>query len=566
MDLLFENGKILTVDRGFSIAQSIAIAGDRIAAVGRSADLRALANPNTRIIDLRGRAVVPGLIDGHAHLDREGLKHVCPSLGCVRSIADIQDRIAALARQARPGEWIVTMPIGDPPAYFDVPGLLKEKRFPTRHELDEAAPDNPVYIRPIWGFWRHTLPLVSVANTQALRRAGIGRDTPAPAPAVTIERDRDGEPNGVFVEHTMMPVVELSLLRGMPGFTRAARARTLPAACRAYNAFGTTSVFEEHGVATELLQAYKDTLAAGELSVRAKLVMSPNWQVLPPDLPLDPFVQAWCGAIAEPALGNHFLGLTGILADISHAPDNAARLQAAPYTGWAGFNYDTALPRARAKELLLACARHGVRAVAIWPNMIDLFHEVHQEIPLNGRRWVYGHIATLTARDIDRIAEMELVLSAHTNRHVYKEGHLHRERLGPGREAEISPLRTLVERGLHLSLASDNVPVSLFYPLWQAVTRRSRYADEPIAPGEALTREQALRAATIDGAWLSFDETHKGSLEPGKLADLAVLDADPLTVPEDALRTIAAEMTVVGGRIVYERAPGEEPAQALAGL
>src|SRR5207302_1260612 len=107
-------------------------------------------------------------------------KTVFPSLGPVRSISDIQDRIAALARGKKPGEWIVTMPIGDPPYYWDVPGILAEGRLPNRHELDKAAPDNPVYIRPIWGFWRHTPPLVSVANSRALLEAGITRDTVAP--------------------------------------------------------------------------------------------------------------------------------------------------------------------------------------------------------------------------------------------------------------------------------------------------------------------------------------------------------------------------------------------------
>jgi predicted amidohydrolase YtcJ len=565
-DLLLLNGKVITVDCEFSIAEAIAVSGDRISAVGRSADLAPLAASARRVIDLKGRAVLPGLIDGHAHLDREGLKTVYPGLGRVRSIADIQARIAELARAAGPGEWIVTMPIGDAPAYFDVPGILKEGRYPTRHELDEAAPDNPVYIRPIWGFWRHTLPLVSIANTRALKLAGIDRHTPPPADVVTIERDRSGDPTGVFFENTLMSVVELTLMRAIPGFSRADRVRTLPISCRAYNAFGTTSVFEEHGAATELLQAYKDALRDDKLTVRAALVMSPNWKVLPENLPLGPFVQAWCGGISEPSLGNDFLRMTGILVDISHAPENAARALAAPYTGWAGFNYDTALPRDRAKELLLACARNDVRAVGIWPNAIDLFYEVHKEIPLTGRRWVYGHIATLTPQDIDKLEEMQLVLTSHTNRHIYKEGHLHLKRLGLDREGEISPLRTLVDRGLRVSLATDNVPVSLFYPLWQSIARRSRYTKEVIAAGEALTRAQAIRAATIDGAWLTFDEGRKGSIEPGKFADLAVLDADPLTVDEDSVRTIAAEITVLGGKVVYERLPGENPATALAGL
>src|SRR4029453_11481880 len=161
-DLVLRNGKIITVDRTFTIAESIAIAGDRVLAVGPNAAMAALTSLATRTIDLRGKTVIPGLIDGHAHMDREGLKSVYPTLGPVRSIRDIQNRIAELARVTPRGEWIVTMPIGDPPFYLNVPDILGEKRWPTRQELDAAAPNNPVFIRSIWGFWRHSLPLVSI--------------------------------------------------------------------------------------------------------------------------------------------------------------------------------------------------------------------------------------------------------------------------------------------------------------------------------------------------------------------------------------------------------------------
>ena len=160
--------------------EAIAIAGDRIVAVGPNEAMAPHTGPRTRVVDLKGKAVIPGITDGHAHMDREGLRNVFPSLGRVRSIRDIQDRIAELARGKKPGEWIVTMPIGDPPYYFDVPDILAEKRWPTRQELDAAAPNNPVYIRSIWGYWRGTFPIVSCANTEALKRAGITRDTASP--------------------------------------------------------------------------------------------------------------------------------------------------------------------------------------------------------------------------------------------------------------------------------------------------------------------------------------------------------------------------------------------------
>ncbi len=552
-DLVLTNAKIITLDDSFTIAGALAVAGERIAAVGTPADIRPLTGPRTQVIDLAGKTVMPGMIDGHAHVDREGLKLVFPSLGRVRSIADIQARIAALARAAKPGDWIVTMPIGDPPAYFDVPRILEEGRFPNRYELDQAAPDNPVYIRPIWGFWRHTLPLVSIANTRALELAGIDRHTDPPAASVTIEKDASGEPTGVFYENTFMPVVELTLLRSIPRFTRADRARTLPAAFRAYHAYGTTSVFEEHGAATELIRAYKDLRGSQGLTMRTALVLSPNWQAVPGDIDLASFIEGWCGWLSEPALGDDFLKMTGIYVTITHAEENLARATALPYTGWAGFNYATALERGRAKDLLIQCARNDIRVVGGTPPMLDLFYEVHKIVPLTGRRWVFGHISALSEHDCERIEEMGLVLTSHTNRYIYKEGHLLKERLGRERENEIAPLRSLVERGMKLALATDNVPVSMFYPIWQAVSRRSRYSEDRIAPGQALTREQALRCAAANGAWLTFDEHKKGSIEPGKFADLAVLDADPLTVPEDALKDIAAEMTFVGGKKVYEK-------------
>ena len=157
-DLILSNAKIITIDRDFTIAQAIAIAGDRILAVGPNDAMAAHTAPATRVVDLKGGTVTPGIIDGHAHMDREGLKSVYPALGPVRSIQDIQNRIAELARVTPRGEWIVTMPIGDPPYYFDVPDILAEKRWPIRQELDAAAPNNPVFIRSIWGFWRHSLP------------------------------------------------------------------------------------------------------------------------------------------------------------------------------------------------------------------------------------------------------------------------------------------------------------------------------------------------------------------------------------------------------------------------
>ena len=550
-DLILTNGKIITVDPAFTIAQAIAIAGDRIVAVGPDAAMAAMASPATRIVDLKGKAVIPGITDGHAHMDREALRNVFPALGPVRSIRDIQDRIAELARAKQPGEWIVTMPIGDPPYYFDVPESLAEKRWPTRQELDAAAPENPVFIRSIWGYWRGTFPLVSCANTEALRRAGITRDTVSPVDTVKIEKDANGDPTGVFVEREMAPVAELIWFRQAAAFTPADRLRTLPQSARAYHAFGTTSVFEGHGASTELLRTYKQAHREGALTMRAALAFSPNWQAAGA-APLGPFVEAWAGWLGEPGFGNDWLKMSGLYVHAGREAADDVRARAAPYTGWAGFNSNHGLPREQAKQLLLHCAANDIRAVMIGSSNLDLYDEVDREIPLQGRRWVISHISTIPPRDIERIVRMGLVLTTHTNNYLYKGLHAQAQRLPPERHGEIVPLRSLLNAGVKVSLATDNVPVSPFLPIWQTVARTSYQTKERIGAGEALSRADALRCATVGGAYLTFDENKKGSLEVGKLADVAVVSADPLVTEESSIPDTHSLMTMVGGRIVHE--------------
>jgi hypothetical protein len=187
--------------------------------------------------------------------------------------------------------------------------------------------------------------------------------------------------------------------------------------------------------------------------------------------------------------------------------------------------------------------------------MIDIIYAVHQKISLKGKRWILGHISSLSDSDIDKIVEMELIISTHTNRYIYKEGHLLKEKLGVERENEISPIASLIQRGITVSLATDNVPVSLFYPIWQVIKRQNLWTNEIIGPGQTISREDALRCATINGAKFTFEEDKKGSLEPGKYADFAILNKDPLSCPIDEVKDIESIATYVGGRKVYEHQP-----------
>jgi len=550
-DIIFKNGRIITVDPAFTIASSLGIAGDRIIAVGSDESVAIHAGPATRIIDLRQRPVIPGITDGHAHMDREGLRNVFPSLGRVRSIRDIQERIAELARGKVPGEWIVTMPIADPPYYFDVPDILAEKRWPTRQDLDVAAPHNPVFIRSIWGYWRGTFPLVSIANSEALRLAGVTRDTIPPAPTLTIDKDANGDPTGVFIEREMAPIAELIWFRKPTAFSHADRVKALPESERAYHSFATTSIFEGHGIATEVLRVYKECERAGTLTMRSTLAFSANWKAAA-EAPLGPFVEAWAGWLSEPGFGNDFLKMGGLYVHVGRDVADDARATAAPYTGWAGFNASHGLPRAQVKELLLHCAENDIRPVMIGSSNLDLYDEVDREIPIKGRRWVLSHITTFTPKDIERVVRMGLVITTHTNNYLYKGLNEQAQKLPKERRGEIVPLRSLLDAGVNVALATDNTPVSNFLPVSQTVRRIPYGMQERVAPEQALSRTDALRCATNNGAYLTFDEDKKGSLELGKYADLALLSADPLTVDEAAIADIRSLMTMVGGKIVYE--------------
>ena len=552
-DLIVTNGKVITVDGGFSLASAVAVRGERIVAVGGADEIAALAGPDTRIVDAAGRAVIPGLIDGHAHMDREGLKPVFPSLAGCHGIDDVLERIAGLVRDAEPGDWIVTMPIGEPPYYWDVPNNLKEKRFPTRWELDRVAPDNPVYIRPIWGYWRHIQPLDSVANSRALALAGITRDTVPPTDVIEFEKDPDsGEPNGIIHEWTYQPAAELGYFHMAPRFTHDDRVGGLKQAMRIYNATGTTSVLEEHGAAQELIQAYQAVNAAGAATVRAHLVFSPAWGALG-DIDYGRVLESWSGWLGNRGLGDNRLRVGGMYTEYGISPDSLFRTTAAPYTGWSGFNYDCGVPRERMKEFLIAAARNDIRIATITTGYLDLYEEVDRVVPIGDKRWIVGHLDVVTADEARRLADLGVVMTTHTNRYIFKQSHITREKIGGDNESDIVPLKRLKEAGIHVGLATDNVPTTLFYPIWQAVSRHNMYVDAPVAPDQALSREDALSAATIEGAHLTFEEDQKGSLEPGKLADLAVLSADPLTCPTDDLKDIVAETTIVGGRVVYQR-------------
>ena len=550
-DQIIENGKIATLAPGDKMAEAIAITEDKILAVGSTSEVDVLTDENTTRIDAGGRLVTPGLIDAHAHMDREGLKEIPPSLSGCTSIDDILQRIEVLAGATPKGEWIVTMPIGEPPFYFGVPENLKENRFPNRHDLDRVAPDHPVYIRAIWGHWRNTLPLVSIANTKALEVAGIDRNTMPPAPSIQIERDLStGDPSGVLYELTYKPLVEKTLMKCIPQFDLHDRTWGLERSMQVYNSFGTTSVFEGHGIAGEVLAAYEAVRRKGLPSVRANLMFSPAWPNIQAedvrDLLLD-----WGRWLGGRGMGDEYLRMAGFYTESDYSHENCLRAECGPYTGWAGFNFDSALPEDVMLELMIEAAKNGIRVGSFTENILDLYETVNKHAPIGDQRWLIEHIGMYTKDEIARIKDLGLVLQAYSNRWIHYEGESLRETYGAENVDRILPMRDLLDTGIHVALATDNVPPSMFDPIWHVVARKTAESDEPLGTAQALSRMEALACAAREGAWLSFEEDVKGTLEPGKYADIAIMSDDLLTIPEDDIPNITSVLTMTGGRVVH---------------
>ena len=436
------------------------------------------------------------------------------------------------------------MPLGDPPQYRVAPPT------PTRHDLDRAAPDNPVYIRPIWGYWRDAPGpeiLVSVANSRALALAGVGRDTKPPSPAVTICRDASGEPNGVFEERCAASVVELVLFRMMPRFTAQDRRDGLARAMRVYNSTGTTAVHEAHGVADEVTAIWRDAHREGRLTVRAQLMHSPSWKGMDEDAR----VRAVGHFAGEE--GDDWLRIRGMFIELGGGADHLARASAAPYTSWAGFHYDCGLPREALVPVLAAAARACIQVSGLTSMFVPTYEVVAKQVPIDGLRWIAQHLGVADAAEIARLKRLGVGVTPLTNRYIDKEGNAPGNKFRNKADESFMPLRSLIESGVRVGLETDNAPPSLWHTIWHSVARRDRFGNAVTPASEKLSREQALRAATLGSASLMFREDEIGSLEAGKLADLAVLSDDPLTCDEDALPEIAAEMTMVGGQVVYER-------------
>jgi predicted amidohydrolase YtcJ len=559
IDTIVANAKVATLDRALPEAEAFAIADGRIVAIGSNVEVLDLAGAATIVHDMEGRTVAPGFIDTHAHMDREGLRQWYPSLAACRSIADVQAVVAGCAATRPAGEWIVTGPLGEPPFHLNLPGILREGRYPDRHDLDRVAPKHPVWLRAIWGLWSNDPPFVQVLNSAALAACGIDRDTPAPASTVTIEHDDAGEPTGRIFESSVWPAAEFTILRATPPWTTAMRTAALENAMSLSLAAGTTGVFEGHGVAAELHKIYKTLHDRGDQRVRATFPLS-----LPPFSDVREAIaqlEDWAHYANGPGFGDDRLRTSGVYLEYAGEDElSAVAAQAWPYTGWAGF-----LPHRIAPDDYLALCRTAARlrlrvATVIAMDLdevLTVWERVQAETPIDDLRWVLVHGRGMQPqRDYPRIRRLGAVVTTQPSSYLHRSG-LNLVKNGFDPDALMAH-RDYLDHDIPWSLSTDNKPYGLLFTLWCAVTRIERVRGEVLGPSQRVSVGQALHALSAAGAYASFTERHVGTLSIGKFADAIAFSDDPFTIAPESLKDLSVAFTMVGGEVMHDARSARE--------
>jgi len=532
-DLILINGKVVTMDEARPAAEALAVVAGKIAAVGKTADIERMAGADTRVIDLAGKTVVPGLIESHAHL--YGIGEAMMMLDLVGT--ESEEQIAAMVRErtaeTEPGRWIRGRG-------WDQNDWAK-KRFPTFESLTEAAPENPVCLTRVDG---HAVWV----NRAAMDRAGLAAETADPSGG-RIVRDDAGNPTGILVDGAC-GIVESRI----PRADREERKRTYALAIADCNANGFTS-FHDAGAGSGDIAIFRELLEDGALTLRLNVMLHGSSEAL-----LEEYFSSG-PVIGE---GGHLLTIRGVklYADGALGSRGAALLE--DYADEAGNKglvietenkiFDVAC---RALESGFQVCTHAIgdRGNRITLDAYERAFEARPEA--NDTRFRIEHAQILDEADIPRFGALG-VIAAMQAQHCTSDMPWAPDRIGEERAAEGAYVwRKLLETGAHICNGSD-APVESMNPFWgiyAAVTRRGRDGIPPEgwAPNQRMTRQEALASFTREGAYASFEENLKGCIREGFLADLTVLSRDIMTVPEDEILATTAVMTIVGGRVVHEK-------------
>jgi hypothetical protein len=525
-DTILVNGHVITVDSKFSIAQAIAMTGGRFTAVGADAAIKKFAGPKTTTIDLHGQTVIPGLADGHLH-DAGGGPDV--DLSRARSIADVLAAIGTRIKQSRPGDIIISNSDWHE-------AQLKEHRLPYRKDLDTVSPDTPVVL--VRGGHEYIL------NSAALRKWNITIDTPQP-PGGRITRDANGELNGELVDRAK----SLAQLPPLPKVTIEA----LQAQHRKLNAAGLTSI-RYPGQSVEQYRLLQEMQQRGLLTIRVSQLLR-----FPADS-ADAMRSAIAASGIKPDEGDEWVRIGGMKLGVDGGFEGGWMREpyAEPWGERGTFRGVNTMRQAAYTDVVKELNRLGWRVAthAVGDAAIDevlaAYEAANAERSIAGKRWAIEHGFIPQADQFPRMKALDLVISAQD--HLYLAGPSLVSYWGAKRAAWTTPMRAYLDRGFVVAGGTDSAVVP-FPPLWVIYhfVTRDTISGGVLGADQRISRKEALQVETINNAYLTFEERVKGSIEPGKLADLVVLPEDILTCPAKKIEQMAVTMTMVGGKIVYQR-------------
>jgi len=540
-DLVLTNGKIVTVDPERPTAEAVAIAGEKIIAVGSAREIRAYIGPDTEVLDLGGQLAIPGFIEGHGHFMGLGRARMILDLTTARSWAEIVEQVAEAAKAAQPDEWILGR--GWHQEKWDDTPEPTVDGVPLHHSLSAVSPDNPVYLT-------HASGHASFANARALQLAGIHARTPDPAGG-TIVRDASGQPTGLLRERAqrlVAAVIERDEQRLSPE-ERAARARRMvELAGQELLSKGVTS-FHDAGTGFETVDLYRQLAAEGKLPVRLYVMVNGSNDELARKL-------AEYRTIGE---GDGFLTVRSIKRQIDGALGAHGAWLLEPYAdlpSTPGLNLISIEELERTAELALQHGYQlGTHAIGDRANreVLDLYERSFAQVADPAElRWRIEHAQHIDPVDVPRFGRLG-VIAAVQGVHATSDGPWIPRRLGEERARRTSyPWRDLIEAGTVIGNGTDAPvedvdPIASFYA---TVSRRTEDGTVFI-PEQRMTRQEALESYTINNAFAAFEEDVKGSITPGKLADIVVLSKDIMTIPEEEIPTAKVVYTILDGRVVY---------------
>ena len=530
VNTIFRGGSVLTMDCEGTVHEAAAVSGNKIFCVGSDEEVMKLAGADTQIIDLKGRSLIPGLIDSHLHSAVFGLNFLaidCRSPG-VGSIEEIKELIRQAAAKTPKGQWIRGWGYDH--------SKLKEKRHPNKWDLDEAAPDHPVMLTRCCAH-------ISTHNSKSLALGGIDDSSEAPEGG---EYERiDGKVSGVMFENAHMDMMKVS----MPDKTEIINAM------KAANDFlvkqGITTVHDSGGYGATQMDAIQEASAAGILKLRMYTMIFSFVENVS-------FVNNYLGIGIHTGFGNekYRLGPTKIMIDGSSSGPTAATLE--PYAsnpnscGIMSMNQDQIediVLRAHKGGWQMTCHAIGDKAITV---IMDALEKAIQAYPREDHRHRIEHSAMMNDELLGRMKKLGIVPVPQPV-FLYEFGDGYMRNYGEKRAYRMFPCKSYVDYGI-IAAGSSDCPITFSNPflnMYMAANRKTQ-TGQVINEAECVTPLEALKMFTWNGAYASFEEGVKGSIEAGKLADLVVLSRDFLTTPREEIKDITADLTMIDGEIVYQ--------------